>query len=176
MSVTTYVFDNTGAQAPDRFAALELYDPWCREWLAATGLRSGNRCLEIGAGNGSIAAWLASRVGGSGSVLATDIDTRRLPALSTAGADIAWGRNAYRAVGDLGFVDATVRGYSEVWRGGTLGTQLHKANALQTRDRMIDSGLATADEVDDFLRLMDEPGFAVSSYLMLSTTARRPLR
>jgi SAM-dependent methyltransferase len=38
----------------------------------------GWRCLEVGAGYGSIARWLAGRVGPLGRVVATDIDTRFL--------------------------------------------------------------------------------------------------
>lgn len=33
----------------------------------------GGRCLEVGAGNGSIAAWMADRVGPDGHVIATDL-------------------------------------------------------------------------------------------------------
>ncbi len=41
-------------------------------------MTNGWHCLDIGAGGGSIARWLASRVGSSGRVLATDLDRRLL--------------------------------------------------------------------------------------------------
>jgi Methyltransferase domain len=41
---------------------------------------SGRRSLEIGAGGGSIATWLATRTGPGGRVLATDINIRHLRA------------------------------------------------------------------------------------------------
>ena len=41
----------------------------------ADGGRLGWRCLEIGAGNGSLSQWLAQRVGPTGHVIATDIRT-----------------------------------------------------------------------------------------------------
>ena len=44
-------------------------------------MRPGWRCLEIGAGRGSMATWLAERVGPAGQVVATDIDTRYLERL-----------------------------------------------------------------------------------------------
>jgi ubiquinone/menaquinone biosynthesis C-methylase UbiE len=44
--------------------------------LSAMGMAAGWRCLELGAGSGSIARWMAERVGARGYVLATDIDTR----------------------------------------------------------------------------------------------------
>ncbi len=46
--------------------------------LAALGVSGGWRCLEVGAGAGSIARWLAERVGPTGHVVATDIDLRFL--------------------------------------------------------------------------------------------------
>jgi SAM-dependent methyltransferase len=78
-----YIFDNAAQQAGQRFASLEaMYDPWTIRHLEATGLEPGWRCLEVGAGGGSIAAWLAERVGPAGHVLVTDIDPRYLAALA----------------------------------------------------------------------------------------------
>jgi SAM-dependent methyltransferase len=82
-----YLFDNA-AERPtaQRFGSLEtLYDPRTIRFLDATGVGPGWRCLEVGAGSGSIAAWLAGRVGDTGRVLATDIDPRFLAALAGSG-------------------------------------------------------------------------------------------
>ena len=49
--------------------------------LEAVGVTTGWRCLEVGAGGGSIASWLAHCVGPSGSVIATDVDPSRLTGL-----------------------------------------------------------------------------------------------
>jgi SAM-dependent methyltransferase len=46
----------------------ELADPTSVRRLEATGVGEGWRCLEVGAGRGSVAHWLANRVGPSGSV------------------------------------------------------------------------------------------------------------
>jgi SAM-dependent methyltransferase len=74
-----YVFDNAGEQAAARFAALpELFDPGTIRHLEQIGVGPGWNCLEVGAGAGSIADWLARRVGPAGHVLATDLDTRFL--------------------------------------------------------------------------------------------------
>jgi SAM-dependent methyltransferase len=81
--MTGYVFDNA-AEGPTarRFAGLEaLYDARTRRALEATGIGPGWRCLEVGAGGGSVAAWLAGQVGADGHVLATDLDPRFLSAL-----------------------------------------------------------------------------------------------
>ncbi|MDT5255695.1 MAG: hypothetical protein QOD10_775 [Mycobacterium sp.] len=53
-------------------------DSFTIKHLEATGIGQGWRCLEIGAGGGSIAGWLGDRVGATGSVVATDVDLRRL--------------------------------------------------------------------------------------------------
>lgn len=77
-----YVFDNTADEARARFAALPtIFDPGTIRHLTERGVRRGWRCLEVGAGGGSIAAWLSERVGPTGSVLATDIEPRFLEAL-----------------------------------------------------------------------------------------------
>jgi ubiquinone/menaquinone biosynthesis C-methylase UbiE len=47
----------------------------------ARGVEPGWRCLEVGAGGGSVAEWLCGVVGGEGSVLATDLDATVLQAL-----------------------------------------------------------------------------------------------
>ena len=74
-----YVLDNAGAQVPDRFAALAtIYDPGTVRHLAALGVGAGWRCLEVGAGGGSVARWLSERAGPGGYVLATDVDIRHL--------------------------------------------------------------------------------------------------
>ena len=53
----------------------DLLDPSSRFHLSRTGVTAGWRCLEIGAGNGSLSQWLAERVGPAGHVIASDIRT-----------------------------------------------------------------------------------------------------
>ena len=64
----------------ERLDLLErLFDPGSRSRRDL--MQPGWRCLEIGAGRGSMAVWLAERVGPAGQVVATDIDTRYLARL-----------------------------------------------------------------------------------------------
>jgi 2-polyprenyl-3-methyl-5-hydroxy-6-metoxy-1,4-benzoquinol methylase len=80
--MSSYVFSNEGERGTHRLTALEkICDPITRRHLDTIGIMPGWRCLEIGAGSGSIAAYMADRVGRQGSVLATDIDTRFLEGL-----------------------------------------------------------------------------------------------
>ena len=54
----------------------------------ALGVGPGWRCLEAGAGQGSFARWLASRVGPSGGVLAADVDVRLLEGLEAPNLEV----------------------------------------------------------------------------------------
>jgi SAM-dependent methyltransferase len=60
---------------PDRLSLMSrMLDPQLFFRLSQVGVGAGWRCLEVGAGNGSVSRWLADQVGPSGSVLATDLD------------------------------------------------------------------------------------------------------
>lgn len=77
-----YLLDNGGEQVPERWTALsEMFDEPTFRRLREVGIRPGWDCLEIGAGGGSVARWLAEQVGPGGVVTATDLDTRWLQRL-----------------------------------------------------------------------------------------------
>jgi 2-polyprenyl-3-methyl-5-hydroxy-6-metoxy-1,4-benzoquinol methylase len=59
----------------------QLFDPATVRRLEGVGVAPGWQTLEVGAGRGSIAVWLANRVGDEGRVVATDIDTSLLEEL-----------------------------------------------------------------------------------------------
>ena len=87
---TFYTFENSGAQAATRFSALaDIFDPGTIRHLTEIGVGRGWHCLEIGAGGGSIATWLCDRVGDTGQVLATDIDTRFLETLHRSNLEVS---------------------------------------------------------------------------------------
>jgi ubiquinone/menaquinone biosynthesis C-methylase UbiE len=82
--MSQYLFDNAASQASQRFESLAaLYDPITVRHLEALEVSDGWVCWEIGGGGGSIADWLASRVGTEGHVLVTDIDPCYLTAFET---------------------------------------------------------------------------------------------
>lgn len=86
---TRYGWDNAWQQAHQRLAGLALhFDPGTIRLLDALGVGEGWRCLEVGAGGGSIAAWLCTRAGSSGRVVAIDIETRFLDALDRANLEV----------------------------------------------------------------------------------------
>ncbi len=81
--IGTYTFDNAWEQAQQRLARLgETLDPITIRRIQAIGVSKGWRCLDVGAGGGSIAKWLCATVGSAGAVVATDIDTRFLDTLA----------------------------------------------------------------------------------------------
>ncbi|WP_432976676.1 class I SAM-dependent methyltransferase [Dactylosporangium sp. CA-233914] len=78
---TTYAFDNDNPHAADQHAYLPaILDPGSQDRIAGLAWLDldGARCWEIGAGAGTIAGWLAGRVGPAGTVLATDINPRHI--------------------------------------------------------------------------------------------------
>ena len=84
-----YLLDNAAPEAHTRLSALaELFDSGTERHLENCGISPGWRCLEIGAGGGSIARWMADCVGSTGHVIATDIDPRHLHAMNDARIEI----------------------------------------------------------------------------------------
>lgn len=64
------------------------YGPRSRRLLSHLGVAPGFRCLEVGAGAGDVAVWLAQQVTPGGHVVATDIDTRFLRRLQCPNLEI----------------------------------------------------------------------------------------
>ncbi len=80
--IAMYSFDNTWERARERLRGIEArFDPGTIRHLEACGVSEGWHCLEVGAGAGSIAEWLCQRVGRTGRVFATDVETRFLDVL-----------------------------------------------------------------------------------------------
>lgn len=76
----------------DELARLRLleqrYDARTFARLSALGPLAGTRCLEVGAGAGSVARWLAIQAGPAGQVVATDADPRFLGGAAAAGIEV----------------------------------------------------------------------------------------
>jgi SAM-dependent methyltransferase len=71
-----YEYDHAWEMERVRLAGLEsALDPGTRDHLTRLGVGPGTRCLEVGAGGGSVAFWLAERVAPGGLVVATDLET-----------------------------------------------------------------------------------------------------
>jgi SAM-dependent methyltransferase len=74
-TVKPYILDDASAVEYKRLDLMsKILDPWTRQYLIGLGVGEGWHSLEHGGGNGSIAEWLAAKVGASGSVTAIDIN------------------------------------------------------------------------------------------------------
>ncbi len=79
-----YALDNAWHAERARLDSLTtLYDPGTLAVCERLGLEAGWRCLDVGAGTGTLAEALAARVAPSGTVVAADIDTRFLEPLAS---------------------------------------------------------------------------------------------
>src|SRR2546423_3737663 len=65
-----------------------LYDPATLRLCDELGPLDGWRCLDVGAGTGTVAQHLAERVGPGGQVVATDTDIRFLAPIATANLEV----------------------------------------------------------------------------------------
>jgi SAM-dependent methyltransferase len=81
-----YLYGGDFAAERARLAGIEaLWDPGSRSLLDELGLCPGWRCLEVGAGGGSLVEWMAGR---GAAVTAVDIDTRFIEHLASETVDV----------------------------------------------------------------------------------------
>jgi SAM-dependent methyltransferase len=84
-----YSFDASWEGERGRLALIEAWlDPHSIRAFEELGVRPGWRCLDVGAGGGSITQWLCDRVGPAGCVVAVDTDTRFLEKLGAPNLEI----------------------------------------------------------------------------------------
>jgi SAM-dependent methyltransferase len=84
--VTEYLLPQRTAPELERFRLQllqEFHDPLSVRQLDAIGVGDGWRCLDAGAGGGSVTRMLSERVGPTGSVLAIDLDTTLLEEIAS---------------------------------------------------------------------------------------------
>jgi 2-polyprenyl-3-methyl-5-hydroxy-6-metoxy-1,4-benzoquinol methylase len=76
-----YILDQCFAQERARLSAMgSLWDPSSQALLDELGIGAGWKCLEVGAGGGSMVEWMA---GCGAYVTAVDIDTRFIDHLAS---------------------------------------------------------------------------------------------
>ncbi len=79
------------------------------ELFDRVGITAGQRCLDVGCGNGAVTRMLAQRVGPEGLALGIDIDPVKIE-LATAEAEAEGLTQLRFAVGDVAGIEAAVRG------------------------------------------------------------------
>ncbi len=81
-----YVYDQGYVDERKRIAGMEaLWDPGSRAVFEELGIGKGWKCLEVGAGGGSLVEWMAEQ---RASVLAVDIDTRFVESLASDSVEV----------------------------------------------------------------------------------------
>lgn len=76
-----YMFDNATDEAKHQLRFLgEILDPGTRRVLTEVGLAPGWHVTDIGAGAGTLTAWLSDQTAPDGHVTAVDLDPRHIPA------------------------------------------------------------------------------------------------
>lgn len=90
--------DLTGEPARLRLMS-EMLDPQLFFRLSRVGIGPGWRCLEVGAGNGSVSRWMSGQVGPTGAVVSSDIDVDLLQRLQAPNVTV---RRIDVTVDDLG--------------------------------------------------------------------------
>jgi SAM-dependent methyltransferase len=93
--------------------------------------------------------------------------------LEECGVDIAHGRGFYPMLLAQGLVNVQVDGHMQVWPGGSPGALLWRANIEQLRAQLVADGLLSEEEVKRFCRLVEDPGFSVNSYVLVSGWGQR---
>jgi 2-polyprenyl-3-methyl-5-hydroxy-6-metoxy-1,4-benzoquinol methylase len=87
--VGDYAFSQSWTDEPRRLQLLEQHlDPLTVRRLGRCEIARGASCLEIGGGRGSIARWLAERVGPEGRVTVTDLQLGLLEQLRAGNIDV----------------------------------------------------------------------------------------
>lgn len=94
--------------------------------------------------------------------------------MEARGVDLAWGRKLYRRLQAHGLVGVDMEGYVVVWEGRSPGARLTRVNFEQIRAEAVNAGFITNEEVDQVLTLLDDPDFAISSYIMFTAWGQRP--
>lgn len=81
-----YVYDQGFAEERRRLAGMEsLWDPGSQALLDEIGVSKGWRCLEVGAGGGSLVEWM---IGRGATIMAIDIDTRFIESLASDAVEV----------------------------------------------------------------------------------------
>src|SRR5215831_1952188 len=84
-----YAFPHSAEDEPRRLELFEQrLDPLTKRRIQRLGLRSGDKCLEIGGGRGSITRWLVDLVGPTGRVIATDLELGFLTELDAPNVEV----------------------------------------------------------------------------------------
>lgn len=94
--------------------------------------------------------------------------------LASAGFDRSYGRKLGMLLRSYGLVDVRFEAFCEEWGGQRPYTALLSLTFEQTRSGMLDTGLLTNEEFDEFLLLIARPEFYAMTALRCAAWGRKP--
>ena len=95
------------------------------------------------------------------------------PMYAAVGADASFGRRAAPLMEKVGLVDVRTRTNTDVARGGSRRATLIRLSMRRIRDRLLDTGVASAADLDCLDELLTDPGFWWHDYTVTSTWGRK---
>lgn len=96
--------------------------------------------------------------------------------IASAGVDQRVGRSLSRRLRSCGLEDVTAEGRVLLWSGSNAGTTLMRLNAEQLRERILATGLVTADQYAEDLRRIRDESFELRAPTLWTAWGRRPAR
>ena len=96
--------------------------------------------------------------------------------IASVGVDQRFGRSLSRRLRSCGLEDVMAEGRVLLWSGSNAGTTLMRLNAEQLRDRILATGLVTADQYAEDLRRIEDEAFELRAPTMWTAWGRRPAR
>lgn len=104
--------------------------------------------------------------------LANRLKTGFRTLMAGRGVDLAYGRTLPRRLREAGLTDVAADAFFPVT--GPACAVLERATVLQVRDRLLDAGLATADEIGAHLAAVDAGRLDLATSPLVSAWGRRP--
>ncbi|PWU18260.1 MAG: SAM-dependent methyltransferase, partial [Candidatus Rokuibacteriota bacterium] len=157
-----YLYEHGWDEERVRLAGLEVaLDAGTREHLLRLGVKPGVRCLEIGAGGGAIACWLAEQVAPGGVVVATDLETDFLESTAAEYPTLQVLRHDLMAEDLPGGFDLVHARYLVEWLPD-------KALALGRMVAALRPGGVLLDEEPDWVTIFETPESSALRHVMIA--------
>ena len=165
----SYQFEHSWKHERERLASIEGgLDGSTIACLTTIGVGPGWRCLEVGAGAGSIAHWLCVEDADLVSLKHASTPDRSfftrgyeafLGAMVANGYHADLGLHLGDALRRLKLRDVQVRGWVGEWTGASPFPSVYLRTFEKMRDKVLDSGDLSAAEADRFLAAIQSPEF-----------------
>ena len=90
------------------------------------------------------------------------------------GFDPFYGRRMARDLTAAGLVDVQAEGRTSMWHGGGQGGRVLKFTLVQLRESIVAAGLAASADVDEIIKLCDEPRLSLVAPVTMAAWGHRP--